>query len=274
MTSDQKKTIIKIIIFYILTLLLSACLVTGSLFLGASRRVLFNLAMWGPGLSALIVSIYYYRSLTSLGWGWGKTRYQLLSLAIPVIYCLATYNFIWFAGLGGFKPIDSLSISTIFLGILTWIIPALGEEIGWRGFLVPELSKVTTFFWVGVISGVMWGIWHLYPILFENYNQGGPFWFSIFIFFAVMIPTSIIMAWLRLKSGSLWTAVLFHSAHNYFVQSFFDKMTVDTGITHLLRGEFGIVTAISMSILALIFWTNRDKLALPARHDSNQTQYH
>jgi len=259
----KNKTITKIVVFYILTLLLSAGLVTGPLLLGASRRVLFNMAMWGPGLSALIVSLYYYRSFRALGWGWGKTRYQLLSLAAPVVYCLGAYNFIWFAGLGGFKPIPSLSISTIFLGVLAWIIPALGEEIGWRGFLVPELSKVTTFFRVGVISGVLWGIWHLWPILFENYNQGGPLWFTLFVFIVVIIPESIIMAWLRLKSGSLWTGVLFHSAHNYFVQSFFDKMTVDTGITHLLRGEFGIVTAISMSILAVICWANRDKLTKP-----------
>lgn len=37
---------------------------------------------------------------------------------------------------------------SIFLG--------LGEEIGWRGFLVPQLAKLTTFTWVALISGIIW----------------------------------------------------------------------------------------------------------------------
>ncbi len=256
----MSKPVKAIIVFYVLAMGISAAFFLGGTELGWSRRVLFNLSMWGPGLAALIVSVIFYRSLSTLGWGWGKTRYQLLALAGPFVFCLAAYNFIWFADLGGFQAIPGLTLWTIVAGLGYWIIPALGEEIGWRGFLVPELAKVSSFIWVGIISGLMWSTWHLAPILLAGYDQGAPLWYTIVIFYGTVTLASIPMAWLRLKSGSLWTAVLWHSANNYFVQSFFDKMTVDTGITHYLRGEFGLVTTISIGVLAIAFYRKRHEL--------------
>jgi membrane protease YdiL (CAAX protease family) len=40
-----------------------------------------------------------------------------------------------------------------------------------------------------------------------------------------MIGMSVIMAWLRLASGSLWTAAVFHASHNQFIQVFFTPAT-------------------------------------------------
>jgi len=249
-----------IVAFYILSLLFSSIFFFGGTALELTRRVVFNLSMWGPGLAALTVCAVFYGSIRDLGWGWGKTRYQLVGLALPFVFCLATYTFIWFANLGGFEPIPSLSLSMIITGLLAWIIPVLGEEIGWRGFLVPELAKVTSFIWVGIISGLLWSTWHLAPILLANYGQGAPLWYTILVFFCFATLSSIPMAWLRLRSGSVWTAVLWHSANNYFVQSFFDEMTIDTGITHYLRGEFGIVTVVSVGMLTIIFYKKRHEL--------------
>ena len=251
-----------IIIFYILAILFSSIFFFGGTAFEFSRRLIFNLSMWGPGIAALIVSMIFYKSIKGLGWRWGKTRYQLLGLALPFVFCLVTYNFIWFTNLGGFEPIPGLSLWMIIAGLLAWIIPVLGEEIGWRGFLVPELAKITSFVWVGIISGLMWSTWHLAPILMAGYDQGASLWYTILMFYCFTTLTSIPMAWLRLKSGSVWTAVLWHSANNYFIQSFFDKMTVDTGITHYLRGEFGIITVISAGALAIIFYRKRNELRL------------
>jgi hypothetical protein len=59
------------------------------------------------------------------------------------------------------------------------IARALGEEIGWRGFLVPELAKVSSFAAVGLISGSLWALWHAPMILFSHYNEGTPAWYAL-----------------------------------------------------------------------------------------------
>lgn len=47
--------------------------------------------------------------------------------------------------------------------MLTGVATAAGEEIGWRGFLVPELAKGLPFTAVALVSGIIWAAWH-YPI--------------------------------------------------------------------------------------------------------------
>jgi membrane protease YdiL (CAAX protease family) len=236
--------------------------VGGTFALGAMMAL-----VWAPGIAALATRYHYHEEIYGMGWGWGENRFQAIAFLLPLAYGIVAYGGIWLTGyatLEGslFGAIFSLDyLHFLFVFMLSRVFLAAGEEIGWRGFLVPELAKVTSFIWVGIISGLMWATWHLAPILLANYDQGAPLWYTIAMFYGTVVLASIPMAWLRLKSGSLWTAVLWHSANNYFVQAFFDKMTVDTGITHYLRGEFGIITVISIGILAVIFYNRRNELA-------------
>jgi len=69
------------------------------------------------------------------------------------------------------------------------------------------------------------------------------------------------MAWLRLRSGSVWPAALLHASHNLYIQGYFDRVTADTGITKYLTGEFGAALAITAAITGFIFWRLRARLA-------------
>lgn len=112
--------------------------------------------------------------------------------------------------------------SSCFYFLVIW---ALGEEIGWRGFLVPELSKTVSFTGTALISGVVWALWH-YPILiFADYNAGTATWYALTCFTVMVVAISFVFAWLRLKSGSLWTGALLHASHNLYVQNIFTPLT-------------------------------------------------
>lgn len=238
--------------------------------------------MWCPGIAALITQFIYKRKLSELGWGWGKTRFQIMSYAIPFLYTLVAYLLVWTIGLGGFYNKDfvadiakgfgweSLPSGVVILlylllagifGFIRGCAFALGEEIGWRGFLVPQLAKITSFTNTAFISGLIWGIWH-YPILFfADYNSGTPAWYGLTCFTVLIVSTSFIFAWLRLKSGSLWTAVFLHASHNLFIQGVFTPLTTDTGKTKYIIDEFGAALAIIVMIIAFIFWRIRPKLS-------------
>jgi uncharacterized protein len=69
-----------------------------------------------------------------------------------------------------------------------------------------------------------------------------------------LIGVSFVYSWLRLKSGSLYPAVLLHATHNLFIQGLFDPLTIDTGTTKYIIGEFGAGLAVTGMITGVIFW--------------------
>jgi membrane protease YdiL (CAAX protease family) len=89
-------------------------------------------------------------------------------------------------------------------GMIQSLLTALGEEIGWRGLLVPQLAQVTSLRNVWLISSVVWLLFHLPLILGGDYHADGtPLWFSLLCFAVMVFSMSAVMASIRLASGSL-----------------------------------------------------------------------
>jgi len=134
---------------------------------------------------------------------------------------------------------------------------ALGEEIGWRGFLAPQLAARFGFKTGALLTGIVWTVWHLPLVFFADYNSASPSWFGVTCFTALMLGMSVIMAWLRLRSGSLWTAVVFHASHNQFIQVFFTPATSLRGAkTSLAIDEFGFALPTIVVLVAIACWRN------------------
>jgi membrane protease YdiL (CAAX protease family) len=133
----------------------------------------------------------------------------------------------------------------------------LGEEIGWRGFLVPELAKQHGFAATAVISGFIWALWHYPLLLLGDYHPSTPVWYYHPLFTLLLPAISFVWTWMRLKSGSLWPGVFLHAAHNTFIQRFFDPLTVYNDKTSYVAGEFGWALRVSAILLAIYFWSRR-----------------
>lgn len=89
---------------------------------------------------------------------------------------------------------------------------AFGEELGWRGFLVPALRRYGT--WPALlISGLVWGLWHS-PVILLGYNFGRTDITGVLLMTAGCLVWGVLLGWLRLRSGSLWPAVFAHGAMN------------------------------------------------------------
>jgi hypothetical protein len=93
-------------------------------------------------------------------------------------------------------------------------------------------------------------------IVFAGYNVGTG-WYGLAVVPANMIVLCFVLTWLRLKSGSLWTGVILHASHNHFIQHFFDPMTLYTGRTKYILGEFGIGFTLVVGVVAAYFWMRR-----------------
>jgi membrane protease YdiL (CAAX protease family) len=235
-----------------------------------------GLLMWCPGLAGMATAMITRGSLRGFGWRLPSARFAAAGYCIPVAYALAAYLFVWIAGLGApdslhyalvrhRAPIPGI-VLTATLGVALDCAFAAGEEIGWRGFLVPLLASRYSAARAALVSGLIWSAWHYPLILFGDYNGGTPGWFSLGCFTAMVVGIAFIFAWARLASGSLWPCVLLHAAHNSWIQGVFTPLTADTGPTRWFIDEFGIMLPVTAGIAAYLVWQRwrLQGMALPA----------
>lgn len=283
MTADRARAWKKIGAFYTLAVLISSFFwVLGDWKI--TNITLLTGLMWSPALAAFLTKWLFSESVRDLGWGWRTGRFEEYGYLLPFVYAVPVYGAVWLTGLGGFYDtgylakvstefnlsslpatlqIAAFSTITLTAGFIPKLARALGEEIGWRGFLVPELAKVTGVAGVGLISGVMWALWHFPVIVFGNYNAGTPNGYALSCFTVMVVSLGFIAAWLRLKSDSVWPAAIIHASHNTLIQLILTPLTTDTGSTAYVIDEFGAGLAISTTIVAVILW--RKSGAVPAR---------
>lgn len=253
---------------------------------GGTPSLLVTGVMWSPGISAILTCLILGRSISSLPWRWGKWRWNWYAWLLPIAYGLIIYLPVWVFEFGGssFGNVDTLSdwtnqitgrkepnivaillavVMLATIGMVGSASRALGEEIGWRGFMIWEMRKIMPFWAVGVFSGLIWAVWHWPAILFTDYNAGeGSFVLQMFIFTMAIAPQGIVYAYFAFKSESLWPAVILHASHNLFIQKIYTPLTIRGEGTHLYIDEFGIVMPTIGCVLAAYFYRRARKEGL------------
>lgn len=139
---------------------------------------------------------------------------------------------------------------SIPIGALTNSVFAAGEELGWRGWLLPSLRPLGT--WPALlITGVVWGLWHS-PVILLGYNFGRPDLLGVALMVGGCIAWGILFGWLRLRSGSVWPAVLAHGSLNAVGGLVFLLIAAgaipDLGIV----GPLGVVSWAVLAVVAVI----------------------
>jgi membrane protease YdiL (CAAX protease family) len=241
-----------------------------------ARGFVIHIQMWAPALAALTASWLMQRSVAGIGWGWGRGRYVAAGYLLPIAYSLLAYVPLWLSGLapaafGAFAARSAAGLAmttlppawpamlqvalTLSFGIVQSAASAAGEEIGWRGYLVPALRERFGFAATAGLSGLVWAAWHMPLVLFADYHGGAPKAYSVACFTVMIVASGAIAAWLRLRSGSVWPAILLHATHNAVVQWLLDPMTVADGRGAWFAGEFGLALALSTSVVALVVCT-------------------
>ena len=232
-------------------------------------------AMWAPAagrfLACRTVERDFTSPLTLSRWGATGARVILVPLAVPIAVYGSAYAIAWSAGLAQWSPgggrwttgsqiatnvVANLSILGVF-GTLT----ALGEEIGWRGYLQPRLDAAGVRYSVVVVS-IAELIYHVPVIAGAGYVAAGGFWTSAALFAAAGLPVSFLWAFESYRARSLWPAVFFHSFHNTVSQWLFPKFFAG-GENELWLGEGGLLPTAGYLVLgiALFLWMRRRGLA-------------
>ena len=257
-------------LFFIMVICLSA--IAEGVIIAGGMEIFYLILMWIPAISAIVAGNIILKEKsdeehkeklhTLLGIKKSRLKYILAGILIPFVYLLIPYIIYWnmhpenfgYTGVAfGVVLKDLLPVTVI--GIFAGIPSAIGEEIGWRGFMLPALRErfgdVKTLF----VTGLIWAAWHLPLLAFGDYMEGAPAWFKLPAFVLCIVPVGIITGYLTYKSGSIWPAAFLHGAHNNFDQMVFDVITIGDDKKYFVSetGIFTIICAWVIAIVSMIF---------------------
>ncbi len=109
-------------------------------------------------------------------------------------------------------PIKALDPSIMAMAAVWPIMAALGEELGWRGFFFPRLTRQFGLMGAAIVVGLVWGLWHLPADYIGLKGYGSLFWLAFFVNGPLVLTAhALIMAWLWRRTGAnLVMMVLYH----------------------------------------------------------------
>lgn len=148
-------------------------------------------------------------------------------------------------------PVGAIVLAQILsipIGALINAIPAFGEELGWRGWLLPALRPLGT--WPALLlSGAIWGVWHS-PVILLGYNFGRTDVTGVLLMIGGCVAWGILFGWLRLRSASVWPAVIAHGSLNAAAGMIL--LVAATQPDQALAGPLGVATWIVLAVVVLV----------------------
>ena len=231
--------------------------------------LLVPIAMWAPALAAYIARRAERPRFTTRmplkRWGTTGAQVIVVPLVMPLAVYGASYAVAMTAGFAYWNPgggrwtsasqiAANVVINLTILGIFG-TFTAMGEEIGWRGYLQPRLDAA------GIRSSVLI-VWlfqvayHAPLMVGAEYVAIGSLGTSLLLFAIGDLPISFLLAREAYRARSLWPAVFFHSFHNTISQWLFPRFFTVNADQSWVQGEAGILPTLGYVVLgaAVYLW--------------------
>src|SRR3712207_2433022 len=207
----------KAAIFTVIVLLLAVVVAASiSLFSITSEFLSMVLYMFTPALTALIMMLVITRDgFSREGWKTlGLHRLGLkawwIALLLPLVVGVVATALVWATPLALFVVPDSgmggASIDFAIEVVFATLTFSLGEELGWRGYLLPRLLSIGLTRAL-VLVGLVWAAWHV-PLIFLTplYHAAGNKVVVLPLFVGTIVAASFFFGYLRVWTGSVWPA--------------------------------------------------------------------
>lgn len=137
---------------------------------GLSGGSIFLIAlMWMPAFAAVCTKLLYDHSIKGIGWRIKGWRQIGIAYVLPLVSCIVVYGLTWLTGMGGCQPVGIMPFLIMAtLGLFGSMITAVGEETGWRGFLLTELRRTLDYGQLNWAIGIIWYVYHMPLIVFSG----------------------------------------------------------------------------------------------------------
>ncbi len=262
---------------------------------GLSPGALAIILMWIPGLVSIAFRLGFREGFADAGFQAAGLRFWLLAFSVPLGMATATYILAWVFGLVELTPylkqqsmfgpqpvrlvwfnpeagtlglLGQRLVVVMTLGIAQGSLFGLGEEIGWRGYLLPRLIQARVRFPI-LISGIIWAVWHMPFVLLTFQHQR---YVTAALYALLCVVFAVFISWMRLASGSVFVAAMVHGAYNTFYQDFFDHSFAGPQ-KWFWAGEVGLLCSVLSGAVALwLYKTNRISPLLRNTHPGEEAR--
>ncbi len=223
-----------------------------------------------PTVAVTILTFTLFRPGTrrdlwgSLGLGRAGVRSWGWALGVPILLCGGAFGAALLVGAGQLRPlhitgftVGSFALDTV-LNVVVMMVILLGEEIGWRGFMLPRIQQLTTRRRAAVVTGFAHGCFHLPLILIATtYDVEGARWIVAPVTVLTITAAGVFYAWLKDRSGSVWPATIGHTFANLtFGWGFAALATTTPASLAYVAGETGVATLAGVIVLAAVLLAN------------------
>ena len=238
MTLSRKTSVRNIIIFAVLV---NGLAWLGPLLGGSPTDPGAGFLLWAaaPMLSALVLKFLLQDGI-SLGLKpalKGNGRWYLLSiLAFPVAILIVLVVGL----LLGVTALENFTVAAFLTAIpplaVTFLVFAFFEEIGWRGYLAPRMYSVNDKLLGHVLVGLIWASWH-FPYLRELWSHTTEGLLTLLPRFILgTIVFAVVYGEIRIRTGSVWPAVLMHWTGNTIANTLLSGFAGE-GFVSLIPGK-------------------------------------
>ena len=213
---ERSQTIRNIVIF---TVLMSGLAWGGAQLGGTPAEPGLGLLVWGSApIAAALVMKLILRDKVDMGWRprlRGNGRWYLLSLLFfPAVMgsALATGLLL---GAATLQPVDLATLASVVApAAVIYTVFAFFEEAGWRGYLAPKMAEIDDRFSGHLWVGLIWASWH-FPFLAQIVPDTTESLVTLAPrFVAGTVALAVVYGEIRLRTNSLWPAVLMHAVGN------------------------------------------------------------
>jgi len=145
-------------------------------------------------------------------------------------------------------------VEAFLLGPVLNCVTCFGEEWGWRGYLVPKMSEKMSGIPMVLVTGIIWGLWHV-PLTIVGHNYGTGYPGFPFTGIAAMCLFCIVMgtflSYVTLKTKSCIPAVIGHGAINS-IAAIGMYFTVDGGNPFVGPTPTGVIGMLPFIVVAVV----------------------
>lgn len=159
-------------------------------------------------------------------------------------------------------------IQAFLLGPIINVPFTLGEELGWRSYLLPKLSSLFGRRKAVVFSGLIWGLWHA-PMIAMGHNYGTGYWGWPVLGILAMVIFCLAMgsftALITFRTGSVWPAAIAHSGLNAIAATpaYFSLGTNSPFIGPMMTGIIGGWALLVIAILCYVYIGKEERSHVP-----------
>ncbi len=172
---------------------------------------LFVIGTWGPAIAGVILVLAFtglkgLRAFLSrlLLWRTALHWWLLILFGLPLLFVIG--SLIKGGGILAELPEEGLAVAFLITAVMLFLGPM--EELGWRGVAQPLLQRFIAPFWVGILIGLVWGVWHL-PAFFLAGVVHSSWDFATFLV-GCMAAAVLVTPIFNRSKGSLLLPVLLH----------------------------------------------------------------